>query len=238
MAEGPKLLDEALRAGARVETVFVETGAGPGHRDRIDRAAAAGARVAVVADGLLARAVDTVTPQPVAAIVRMAHVGLDEVDLSGLTVVCAGVADPGNAGTVVRSVAASGGRAVVFCAGAVDVYNPKAVRASAGCLFHVPLVCGVPVVAALEHLGGQGVRRIGTAVRGGCDHERVDWSGPVALVLGSESHGLADQTLGGLDGQVTIPMEPVAESLNVAMAATVICFEAARQRRAAARSAV
>jgi RNA methyltransferase, TrmH family len=232
VAEGPKLLDEAFRAGAPIDTVFIEAAALTDHAARIKKADQDGTPVMVVADGVLARVSGTVTPQPVTTIIEMDHLGLDRLDLGGLTAVCAGIQDPGNAGTVVRSAAASGARAVIFCAGAVDLYNPKAVRASAGALFHVPVVSGVPVDAALEHLGDNGVRRLGTAVRGGHPHDQVDWRDPVALVLGSESHGLPADVSAGLDGQVTIPMQPAVESLNVAMAATVIFFEAARQRRA------
>ncbi|MDE3203682.1 MAG: RNA methyltransferase [Acidobacteriota bacterium] len=231
MAEGPKLLDEALRAGAMVEAVLVAASHAAPLRDRLERASQRGARIIVVADGVLERASDTVSPQPVAAIVETIHVPLEVVDLTGLAVVCAGVQDPGNAGTVIRSAAATGVGAVVFCANGVDVYNPKVVRASAGSLFHVPVVCAGTATEVLGHLGARGVRRVASAARGGRDHDRMDWSGPSALVLGSESQGLAADLDGLLDERVTIPMAPDVESLNVAMAATVICFEADRQRR-------
>ncbi len=214
--------------------MYVEAGAAAGHRSRVERARESGAEVLVVADGVLERALGTVAPQPLAAVAEMSHVSLDQIELRGLTAVCAGVQDPGNAGTIVRSVAASGGAAVVFCAGTVDPYNPKAVRASAGAVFHIPLVCGPGPVAVLDHLAALGVSRWGAVAAGGDEHDRVDWTGAVALVLGSESRGLPAEVAACLDGLVTITMEPGTESLNVAMAATVICFEAARQRRAAA----
>ena len=231
MAEGPKLLAEALAAGVEVETVFVAPDAGAAHRDLAERARAAGAEVVPVAPGVLERAGDAVTPQPVTAILPMLHVALDVLTGRDLVVVLAGVADPGNAGTVVRSAAAAGGGAVVFCEGAVDMYNPKAVRASAGALFHVPLVAGPDPAASLEQLGRGGLRRVGTVVRGGADYAATDLARPTALVLGSESHGLPAAADDLLDERVSIPMDPATESLNVAMAATIICFEAARQRR-------
>lgn len=235
VAEGPKLLEEALRAGAPVETVYLDGhAAGEWHRELAQRAAGAGAAVVEVEPGVLARACDSVTPQPVAAVVPMLHLPLGSLPLDGLTVLCVGVQDPGNAGTVVRSASASGSGAVVFCTGAVDIYNPKAVRASAGTMFHLPLAAGVEPAEALDQLGTRGVPRLGTVVNGGRDHDLVDWTRPAALVLGSESHGLPGSLDDRLDGRVTIPMHQAAESLNVAMAATVICFEAARQRRAAA----
>lgn len=234
VAEGPKLLDEALRAGAMVDAVYLDArDAGAEHRELAGRAAQAGATVMEVEPGVLQRACDAVTPQPVAALVTMGHVPLESLSLAGLTVICAGVQDPGNAGTIVRSASASGAAAVVFCAGAVDIYNPKAVRASAGTVFHVPLVAGTETAEVLDHLGARGVPRVGTVARGGRDHDAVDWTGPTGLILGSESHGLSGDLEARLDGRVTIPMHAAAESLNVAMAATVICFEADRQRRAA-----
>ncbi len=238
MAEGPKLLEEALRAGTPVEAVYLEgASAGDRHHELAEKAARSGATILEVEPGVLARACESVTPQPVAAIVAMGHVALDSLALDGLTVVCVGLQDPGNAGTVVRSASASGSGAVVFCAGAVDIYNPKAVRASAGTVFHLPLAAGSEAAEVLDHLGARGVPRLGTVVRSGRDYDRVDWTRPTGLILGSESHGLPESLDDHLDERVTIPMHEAAESLNVAMAATVICFEAARQRRAVARGA-
>ncbi len=237
MVEGPKLLAEALDAGAAVETLFVDADAGDPHRELAERAAAVGGRVLETAPGVLARACDATTAQPVAAVVQMLHRPLESLAPAGSSdpvVVCVGLQDPGNAGTVLRSAAAAGCGAVIFCAGAVDVYNPKAVRASAGALFHVPVAADAPVHEALEEVARWGLRRIATVVRGGRPYDRTDLAGPCALVLGSESRGLPAELAVRMDEQVTIPMASGSESLNVAMAATVICFEAARQRRARA----
>jgi TrmH family RNA methyltransferase len=120
----------------------------------------------------------------------------------------------------------------VFCVGSVDVFNPKTVRASAGSLFHVPVVAGGAAVAVLDEIAGWGVRRLGTRASGGLDYTEADLTVPVAFVFGNEAHGLDDDAIGGLvDGQLTIPMDGRAESLNVGMAAAVLCFETARQRR-------
>lgn len=236
VVEGPKLLAEALTAGATVEAVFLDENASDDHRRLAGRAADTGARMLETSAGVLSRACDTVTAQPVAAVVAMVDRPLADVDPSrpGPVVVAVDLQDPGNAGTVLRSAAASGSGAVVFCSGAVDVYNPKAVRASAGALFHLPIVVGVPATDALDQLGQWGLRRVGTVARGGQAYDRTDLSAPMALVLGSESHGLPAGLDDRLDERVTIPMVSSSESLNVAMAATVICFEAARQRRSAA----
>jgi TrmH family RNA methyltransferase len=233
VVEGATLLDEAVASGAVVEAVFVAPGAG----DLAANAWARGLRVHDLADGVLERVAGTVTPQPVLAIVRMADVGLDALAPPDAdprpVVVCADVRDPGNLGTVLRSAEAAGAAGVVCCDGTVDAYNPKSVRASAGALFHVPLVVGGAPVAVVDALRAAGRRLVGAAARRGAPYGEEDLSG-VALVIGNESHGIADELEGRLDGFVHIPMDGRAESLNVGMACTVLCFEAARQRRAAA----
>ena len=194
---------------------------------------AAAARVFDVSAGVLERVADTVTPQPVMAVVPYIDTGLDALGQRSLVVVCVDLRDPGNAGTVLRSAEAAGADGVIFCVGAVDVYNPKTVRASAGSLFHVPVVVGGDPVSVVEALSQQGVRTLGAVPRGGTDYTSADLTVPFALVMGNEAHGLPAEVAAALDGQLTVPMVGRAESLNVGMATAVLCFEAARQRRAA-----
>lgn len=229
VVEGAKLVGEALDAGVPVEALYVA----PRCADAVvDRALAAGVRVFDLAPGVLERVSDTVTPQPVLAIVRATDRPLSDLRGTGLVVVCADVRDPGNLGTVLRSAEASGAGGVICCDGSVDVYNPKCVRASAGSVFHVRLVAGGDPVQVLDELGRWGMRRLATRATGGTPYHDVDLTGPVAVVVGNEAHGLPAGLEGGLDGSITIPMDGRAESLNVGMAAAVLCFEAARQRRA------
>ena len=206
--------------------------AGPGApEDVVQRAHDAGIRVHLLAPGVMERTADTVTPQPVAAVVGYLDVKLDALRDATMVVVCVDVRDPGNAGTVLRSAEAAGADGVIFCEGSVDVYNPKTVRASAGSLFHVPFVTGGDPVKVLDESAGWGLSRVGTIARGGADYASADLTGPVAFVLGNEAHGLPDDVAPHLDSMVTIPMAGRTESLNVGMAAAVLCFEAARQRR-------
>lgn len=232
VVEGAKLLAEALAAG-RVESVYLDPGAGPALRDLVGRCLDAGAGVFDLEAGVLARVADTVSPQPVVAVVSDPSRSLAE--LAGLdpslVVVCAGVRDPGNAGTVLRSAAAAGADLVVSCAGSVDLLNPKTVRASAGAIFRVPVVNGAEPVEVLDALAARGIARLGTAASGGVDYLRADLAGRCAIVLGNEATGLAAELASHLDGTVTIPMEAGSESLNVGIAAAVLCFEAARRRR-------
>ena len=186
-----------------------------------------------LAPGVLERIAGTVTPQPVLAVVGMVDVPLDRLRGPGPVVVCADVRDPGNLGTVLRSAEAAGAAGVVCCDGTVDVYNPKCVRASAGALFHVPVVAGGAPVNVLAALGTSGWWRLGTAVGAGEAYTTADLAGPVAFVLGNEAGGLPTEVEPALDGHVHIPIEGRAESLNVGMACAVLCFEAARQRHLA-----
>lgn len=236
VVEGTKVLAEALAAGAPVESVYVDPSAGPAEAEVVATALAAGCRVFDLERGVLDRVAGTVTPQALIAVVGTVDVALGDVlaDPDALLVICVDVRDPGNAGTVLRSAEAAGAAGVVLCEGSVDVYNPKTVRASAGAVFHVPVVTGGPAADVLTAVGAAGLRRLGTVAHGGDPHTDVDLRRGSALVLGNEASGLPDALGAHLDGLVTIPMVGRAESLNVGMAAAVLCFEAARQRRAAA----
>jgi TrmH family RNA methyltransferase len=234
--EGPLLVAEALAAGLEVQELFVEPGTGV---DMVAQARERDIPVHIVHPDVLAKSVDTTTPQGVAAIATRPEVALAEALEAAargpLALVLVDIADPGNAGTLLRAAEASGAAAVLFCGGSVDPCNPKCVRASAGALFHLPVSGGGDVVAVLERLGRAGVQRVATVVRGGTDHDRADLTGPLALVLGSEAHGLPDGLDHLIDERLTITMAGRSESLNVAMAGSVLSFEALRQRRAAGR---
>ena len=229
--EGSKVIAEALDAGVRLEAIFTAPDVSS-VRPLLERALEAGVRVHTLQDGLIERVADTVTPQPVMAIAPWVDVPIDVVRSADFFVICVDLRDPGNAGTVLRSAEAAGASAVVFCDGSVDVFNPKTVRASAGSLFHVPIVNGGSVEDVLGTLGRWGVHRLGTTARNGTPYDETDLTRPVALVLGNEAHGLPDDV--ALDEVVTIPMAGTGESLNVGMAAAVLAFEVARQRRHAA----
>lgn len=230
VVDGPTLLAEALDAGVHVDEV-VATSDCPD--DLLARASAAGAEVHLARAADLARVVDTVTPQPVAAVARFAGATPAEAAAAAgpLALVLVGVADPGNAGTLLRSAEAAGAGAVLFCDDAVDPFGPKCVRSSAGSVFRLAVARGASADAALDALAAAGMRSVATVARGGRPYDDVDLGGPVALVLGSEAHGLPEGLSAAVDVAVTIPMAGRAESLNVAMAGTILCFEAARRRR-------
>jgi RNA methyltransferase, TrmH family len=228
VVEGPTLVGDALDAGAELECLFVAPSI---TEPVVDRAAALGVPVFGLAPGVLERVAGTVTPQPVLAVARMVDVDLAELVEQTLVVVCVDVRDPGNMGTVLRSAEAAGVGGIICCDGSVDLYNPKCVRASAGSLFRTRVVAREDPVKVLGTLGDWGLRRLGTRPDGGEPYDRVDLTAPTALVVGNEANGLTAPAAAALDGWVTIPMAGRSESLNVGMAAAVLCFEAARQRR-------
>ncbi len=221
-----------------VETLYVSP-AGDDDRAVQDvrrRADAAGVRVFHLGAGVLERVADTVTPQPVLAVLPMleeppAEAGPWAARDGALIVVLVDVRDPGNAGTVLRAADASGSALVVYAGDSVDPYNPKTVRSSAGSLFHVPLAVRSDPRALASELATAGFRTLATVVRDGEDYAALDWSVPTAVFLGNESAGLDPDVSAALSGALGIPMAGRAESLNVGVACAVICFEAFRQRR-------
>ena len=233
MAEGSKVISVALDAGAPVESLYFAPQVSADDRAGavIEQAMAAGVRVYQLGAGVMERVADTVTPQPLLAVVAFVDVALAALADASLVVVCADVRDPGNAGTVLRSAEAAGADGVICCDGSVDVYNPKTVRASAGALFQVPVVTGGDVVQVLERLGDWGMHRLATLARNGRDYTEVDLTASAALVLGNEAAGVPSRLDPWIDEPISIPMAGRGESLNVGMAAAVLCFEAARQRR-------
>ena len=233
VVEGAKVVTEALASGWRIEALYVVGGT---EDQLIERALADGVSVYDMAPGVMERVSDTVTPQPILAVVEMMTTDLDTLRPAltdgGFAVIGVDVRDPGNAGTLVRSAEAAGACGVVLCEGSVELTNPKTVRASAGSLFHLPVVSGPGVDSVLQALGAMGVRRWGTSSAtqdAPIDYTAADLSGPTAIVVGNEAHGLPAGL--DLDGYLTIPMAGRSESLNVGVATAVLCFEAARQRR-------
>ena len=209
------LAREAIVAGWLVEAQFVAPGVAP--VDGVDV-------VHGLAPGVSERIAATETPTGLFTVVGMPAVDGGVLDRAKFVVVADGVGDPGNLGTMLRSAEAAGIEAVVVTPGTVDAFNPKVVRASAGAIFHVPVVR-----ATIADARAAGLRIVGTSSHEGTTHTAADWSGRLAIVVGSEPHGVGADA--EVDEWVRIEHRGRAESLNVAMATTVICFEAARARR-------
>jgi TrmH family RNA methyltransferase len=187
--------------------------------------------VHILENGVLERVASTTSPQPVIAIVRRRTFGIDSIKTAQWVVVADGISDPGNLGTIFRSAEAAGASAVVLTPGTVEAFNPKVVRASAGSMFYVPIIEDVKTYK----LQAAGFRVIGTSSHdqeGSIDYISADFTDRVAIVVGNEAHGLVDSS--NIDQWVMVPHRGRSESLNVAMAATLVCFEVAKQRDHAA----
>ena len=234
MVEGPRAVGAALDRGARLEAVYFGPRADAAFPTLMARVAATGTPVAMLKDGVLEKVGTTRTPQPVLAVATMPERRVTALAADGLVVMGVALADPGNLGTLVRSAEAAGAAAILLGPGSVDAYNPKVVRASAGAIFGIPVVDAVSegwsAVEALDALGELGRQRLGATAGTGTGYTEVDFLQPTAVVVGNEAHGLGPDLDPHLDGHVSIPMAGEAESLNVAMAATLLCFESARQR--------
>ena len=228
--EGVHLLEEAIRSGLRLETVFFSESA----RERAHKLLpqlSAHTEVLLLPDEVFASAVPTETPQGVAALVRVKSHGFDDT-LSPepvLVVISAGLQDPGNLGTIVRSAEAFGATGILLGERTVSQWNWKAIRASAGSMFRLPMV-KVGLAAAVQEVKERGVRVLATSSHKGTVISEVDLRGPVALLVGSEGSGLPKDVLAQADEIVAIPQSPRVESLNAGIAASIILYEAARQR--------
>ena len=229
--EGLRTLSEALDAGIEPSVVVVAESAAhaPALRDALDRLDV-DIEVLTLTDRAFESVAPAVSPQPVLALVARPQVELPQsLAQDDLVLVLVNVSDPGNVGTIMRTAEACAACCVVVVGGA-DPFAPKAVRASAGSVLRVPVAQGPDAGAALGTLRAAGALIVAADAHHGVPHDSgvLAEGGTVALVLGSESHGLDDSLL--VDRRVRIPMAGDIESLNVAMAATLLAFEYRRNR--------
>jgi TrmH family RNA methyltransferase len=237
--EGLRILEEAIRSGLRFSAVFFRESA----RDRAERLLPQiGAQVEtlLLPDKLFDSLVPSESPQGVAALVRLKEFSLDDVLQRlkvGPIVVLAGLQDPGNLGTVLRSSEAFGSAGVVLGEGTVSPFNSKVVRASAGSVFRLPVIHSHGKSAAgkleevSEKLRAQGVRLIATSSHKGTPLDQADLKGATAIFFGNEGAGLPRELTAKMDEFISIPHAPQVESLNAGVAASIVLYEAARQRK-------
>jgi len=242
LAEGPQAVREAVaRRPDAVREVYATPDAAARFADVVATAAAAGIDVRPVTPEVLAAMTGddgAVTPQGLLAVCDTLGTPLADVVAAGprLAVVLAEVRDPGNAGTVIRTADAAGADAVVVSGASVDVHNPKCVRATAGSLFHLPLVTGPAPAEAVAALRTAGLQVLAADGAGGTSLDDLldagALAGPVAWVLGNEAWGLPPELRRLADDVVRVPIYGAAESLNVASAAAVLLYATARAQRA------
>jgi TrmH family RNA methyltransferase len=224
-----------------VRELFVTPHAARRDVELLRRAAVDDVPVTLVTDRVITALGETVTPQGVVAVVGTPHSRLDEVlrRRPKLVVALVDVADPGNAGAVIRTADAAGADAVVLTRGSVDPFNGKCVRASAGSIFHVPVVTGVSAPDALSLGSAAGLQTLAAVVGDGDSLDDLDddvLSRPTLWVFGSEAHGLDDAVAGAADRRVRVPIHGRAESLNLAAAVAVCLYASARAHHRSVRS--
>jgi RNA methyltransferase, TrmH family len=249
--EGPKLVEEALRSGLEIEALLVSES---GERDAGPILKAASESEAGIPRSQILRTTDklfesvsgTEAPQGVAALFRQREWGLDDVlhgvgairGNSPLVVVLAAIQDPGNVGTILRSAEAFGATGAIATRGTADPWSPKALRASAGSTLRLPLLRGMAIPVLLAQLKMAGVKIYAASCahngRGSRSGEPADWSEPAALFVGNEGAGLPPGLTHAADAVISIPTSETVESLNAGVAASIVLYEAARQRAQAA----
>ena len=224
--EGTRLVDEVVRAGIRPALVFYTEAwaATPAGQRLLPELKQADQGDWLVSEAVMAASADTQTPQGVLAVVPF----VDLPSQPGLILVLDQVRDPGNLGTILRSAEAAGVGQVLLAPGTVDAYNPKVVRGAMGAHFRLP-VATLDWPAIGQRVAGRAVWLADAA--GEVAYGAVDWTQPAALIVGGEAAGAGEEAAVLATGRVSIPMAGGAESLNAAMAATVLLFEAARQHR-------
>ena len=248
--EGLRLVQEALESGCAIEAVLFSE-SGERHREKLANLISRSEMafpVLKTTDRLFEGIADTEHPQGVAALVIPRQTQLEDLfatprgACSPLIVVLAGVQDPGNVGTILRTAAAFGATGAVTSAtgqsGTASPFSPKALRASAGAALHLPLVAGAALAILLTQFKLNGISTIAT-----CVHENsfagdppsapweLDWCQPIALLVGNEGAGLPEEIVHSADARIQIPMQRHVESLNAAAAAAVLFYEAFRQRQ-------
>jgi TrmH family RNA methyltransferase len=253
LAEGPQAVAEAFSSGARISDLFVTVPARSRHSDLVMAMAGAGIGVHTVSGEIMDELAQTVTPQGLLAVCGFIDVPLTELvprtsEISktpqgepgaapglSLAALLANVRDPGNAGTVLRTADAAGAGAVVFADASVDPYNGKCVRASAGSLFHLPVVAGARLEDAVATMREAGLRIVAADGRAGRSLDepevRARLAEPTAWMFGNEAWGLPPELVALADEPIAVPIYGRAESLNLAAAAAVCLYASARAQR-------
>jgi TrmH family RNA methyltransferase len=230
--EGLRIIEEAIRSGLRFQAIFLSESART-QSARLLPQISSHAEMLLLPDDVFRSAVDTETPQGVAALVKLKPAKLDDLiehvsdDL--LLVAVAGIQDPGNLGTIIRSAEAFGSRGVLLGEKTVGYANPKVVRASAGSLFREPLV-RVKLEETIALLKSRGVRVAAGSSHKGRALNQIDLTGPLTLIIGNEGAGVPQEILAEAEELVMIPHSSRVESLNAGIAASILLYETSRQR--------
>jgi TrmH family RNA methyltransferase len=230
--EGVKLLEEALRSGQHLDSIFFSESARP-LAEKLLPQIGARTETLVLPDALFNSIVPSDAPQGVAALVKLAAFSPDQLlDRSGEgpLVVAAGLQDPGNLGTILRSAEAFGAAGILLTEGTVSPYNSKVLRGSAGSIFRLPFL-QISSADLIPLLRARGVRLLATSSHQGTPLLQVSWTLPLAIFIGNEGAGLSRELTRQMDETLAIPQASQVESLNAGVAASIVLYEAARNRK-------
>jgi RNA methyltransferase, TrmH family len=228
--EGFHLLEEALRSGLRVATIFFRSGENHALENLPH---SSHTEILELSPEVFASAVTTESPQGIAAFVEPPEFHLNDLFAvqNPLFTVAVNLQDPGNFGTLVRSAEAFGATGLLAVKPSPSIWNPKSLRASSGSAFRLPVVYA-DQQHFMQELERRGIRRIAATVDGGNPAPKLDLTRPSAIFIGNEGSGLSPETVAACDDRITIPCPGPVESLNAAIAASILLYEAARQRQA------
>lgn len=236
IAEGVRLVEECGDTDWPVEIcIYTEKAAAqPRTRAIIERLSATNCRMIIVSEEIYCKISDTDQPQGIMAIVKKRHLTVEHLlvasDKPPLFVVLDGIQDPGNVGTIIRTADAAGCTGIIALKGSADIFAGKTVRATMGSLFHLPVIEGLSQAELLLTLKQNGIKLLATCLQQSVAYYQADYTGPAAIVLGNEGQGVNPQLINAADSRLIIPLIGQAESLNVAVAAGIILYEAVRQR--------
>lgn len=223
--EGLRIFMEA--PAKLVHKVYVSESFLTVHKDLVD-----GFEYETVSDNVFRQMSDTKTPQGIMAIMKMPAYNIPDITgvANPMIMVLENIQDPGNLGTIMRTAEGAGAAGVIMSKDTVDIYNPKTIRSTMGSLFRVPFVIADDICTTVEELKKNGVRIYAAHLEGSREYYRENYCDPCAILIGNEGNGLTDRLASCSDDYIRIPMEGRLESLNAAVSASVIMYEATRQR--------
>lgn len=237
IVEGPRMAGELTGDPAwkeRIGRIYLSESYAEKHKEEAHKLGGI-CRTEILADHVFAHVSDTKTPQGILAVVKRMEYGLK--DITGrqqgdpLVIVLDQLQDPGNLGTIFRTAEAAGATGILLSRDCVDIYNPKVIRSTMGAVFRLPFLYVDDLPGAIGELKAEGIRVFAAHLEGKNAYDREDYSRGTAFLIGNEGNGLRDEVAECADCRVRIPMQGRAESLNAAVAAAVLMFEAGRQRR-------
>lgn len=231
ITEGIKMLSEAAGSGS-LEKIYISESVMERRKD-IPGKFLNEYPYEIVSDKVFSHISDTVTTQGILGIARQPAYNIEDIlnDKRHMWLLLDDVRDPGNLGTILRTAEGAGMSAVIMGKGTADLFNPKTVRSTMGAIFRMPFIYASDITDIILNIKDNGYNVYGTAIEGSIIYDKADYTEGAGIVIGNEANGISDMVLGCITDRIRIPMEGGIESLNAAVAAAVVMYEAARQRR-------